>query len=47
MILNIIIIACFQTSVGLIIPETSLSLSSKQHDINEEMNWTLIKYSSK
>ena len=32
----------FQVSVGLIIPEMSLSLNSKQVDINE-INWMLIK----
>ena len=37
-ILNLLIIAYFQLSVGLIIPETSLSLSSEQDSINE-MNW--------
>ena len=40
MTLNIIIIAYFQSSVGLIIPETSLSLNSKQDDINK-INWML------
>ena len=33
--LNISIITYFQPSVGLIIPETSLSLNLKQDDINE------------
>ena len=33
--LNILIITYFQPSVGLIIPETSLSLNSKQDDIYE------------
>ena len=34
--------AYFQSSVQLIIPETSLSLNSKQDDTNE-INWMLIK----
>ena len=34
--------AYFQSSVRLIIPETSLSLNSKQDDTNE-INWMLIK----
>ena len=41
-ILNILIIAYFQPSVGLIISETTLSLNSKQDDIIE-INWILIK----
>ena len=38
------IIAYFQPSVGLIIPKTSLSLNSKQDDV-DEFNWMLIKKS--
>ena len=43
-ILNILIIAYFQASVGLIIPEATLSLNSKQDDMIE-INWILIKQS--
>ena len=43
-ILNILIIAYFQPSVGLIIQETTLSLNSKQDD-KIEINWILIKQS--
>ena len=41
--LKILIIDYFQPSVGLIIPETSLSLNSKQNDVNE-INLTINEF---
>ena len=41
--MNILIIVYFQPSLGLIIPETSLSVNSKQNGVNE-INLTINEF---